>query len=225
MRKVNTATAVLLLLSAATASGSEPDAAAAGERWHRVAEVLSGDRFKLEGGATVRYASVSAPDPLSPLKRIEEFARESTEFNRSLVEGKRVRLVWGSRIRDAKGNYVAYVHTEDGAFANLRVLEEGYAKLVIDPPNLEHADELRAAASAARRGRKGLWRHEKDRSQEPEFVGDKMKRLYHFADCPLLDDVPKGHRQDLESSVDAKSKNFGFCKLCKERPSQYTDLF
>ncbi len=191
-----------------------------------VSEVLSGDMIKLETGAIVQYASVAAPSLLSASREIEKYAEESLAFNRSLTEGQRIKLEWGSRIRDERGHFLAYVYLDDGTFVNLKILEDGYAKLAIEPPNLEHAEELQTVARAARREGRGLWRYEAQRPRAKAlYIGDKMKHVFHQPDCPLLDLVPEAHRISFDSRVQARSKKYEYCNVCKKELSQDTDLF
>lgn len=193
---------------------------------YSVAKVLSGDSFQLDTGAVISYASAVAPDLMSPTKRIENYAQESLDFNRRLLENRKVRLEWGSRIRNPKGHYLAYVFLEDGTFANWKILDAGFAKLRIEPPNLEHADELRDAAQDARRDAKGLWQYEKDNpARQVSFIGDNMKKHFHYSDCPELEDVPQGHRRVFASAVDAVSQKFRWCPVCKNTVEQHTELF
>lgn len=198
----------------------------AAETWYNVNRIVSGDTFEVEGGTLVRYSSLLAPDPLSPSKSVETYAQESLEFNRSLLEGKKVRLELGSRLRDSKGSYLAYVFLEDGTFANLKVLEAGYAKLFVEPPNLEHANELEKAVRQAREEKKGLWRFETGERHEVAYIGDQMRKEFHLPGCSELEIVPTGHRKNFTSSVEAVAQKFTMCSLCKRKPtSETTDLY
>ncbi len=199
---------------------------AAEPSWYTVPEVIDGESFRLSGGAVVACASLRAPDAQNPSEAIRAYAKESAEFNRALIQGHKVRLESGSKIRDAKGRHLAYVYLEDGTFVNRRLLEEGYAKLAIELPNLEHADELRKAAAAARRDGRGLWRHEKNApSRGVVYIGDEMTHIYHTPDCPLLKYVAQGHRRAFVSEVDASAADFKYCSECKRQESQRTGLF
>ena len=221
--------AVFLPLFCAPSGAEQPLAgenAAQAQKWYTVAKAVSGDTVRLDSGAEVRYTSVRAPDLMSPSKDIENYAKESLEFNRSLAEGQQVRVEWGYRIRDRKGRYEGYIWREDGTLLNLEILKQGYAKLAIEPPNLEHAKELRDAAFSARREQKGLWHYEKDRPRnEVVYIGDNMKRQFHNPDCPLLEYVPQGHRRYYRAQVEATADGLRFCKTCKSSESQETSLF
>ena len=58
----------------------------------RVARVIDGDTIVLVGGEKVRYIGVDTPETVHPQKPVEFMGREASAFNKSLVEGKDVRL-------------------------------------------------------------------------------------------------------------------------------------
>ncbi len=74
-----------------------------------------------------------------------------------LQAGRRVALELDVERRDREGRLLAYVWREDGVLVNLALLEAGQARLFTVPPNVRHADRLRACAAAARAARRGLW--------------------------------------------------------------------
>src|SRR5262249_49971554 len=75
--------------------------------------VVEGDPVvvRLDGRSVkVRLIGVDAPESVDPRKPVERFARESADFLRGLVEGKRVRLAYepaGARV-DKYGRTLAY---------------------------------------------------------------------------------------------------------------------
>ena len=202
------------------------EVAADGPEWYNVKKAVSGNSLELDSGAVVAYASVIAPDLMSQSKSIENYAKESLQFNQNLAEEKEIRLEWGGRVRHPNGDYMAYVFLKDGTFLNLEVLEQGYGKLGIEAPNFEYSDDLQKAAMSARREQKGLWKYERDRpNREARFIGNTMKKEYHHPDCPELSNVAKAHQRTFLSSVDAKSASYRVCKVCKKIVRQNTTLF
>lgn len=197
-------------------------------KWYTVKEVLSGESVRIMSGKEIRYASIEAPDISHINAQVRDMAVKSKDFNRSLVDGKKIRLEWGSKIRSSDGAYVAFVFMENGVFVNDRVLLEGYAKAAIEQPNVEYADELRKSAKRARNTRRGLWALERPDAagRTKGVIGDKMKREFHLPDCEELEGVPGGHRAEFDSPVDAISKGYKMAKCCKgKRYRQRTDLY
>lgn len=209
----------------AAALGAEPAVPADAPRYYTVAEVLTGDTFRLTTGTLLAYSSIAAPPLAHPDPKVREYGRQAAEFNRTMLEGKRVRVEFGSQIKNDEGNYQGFIYLEDGTFANLRMIQEGYAKLRILPPNLQHAEELRRASTRARRDGSGLWEHENQLDRRFVFTADQMTKKFHFAGCRALDGVSKAHLERFESSVAAKAAGYSFCKDCRHTYAQETDLF
>jgi micrococcal nuclease len=126
--------------------------------WYNVKSVIDGDTITLTNGERVRYIGIDAPELWDSLESVAEDGKAAKEYNESLVEGHRVRLVLGRQKRDIYGRLLAYVYTEDGTFVNAELLRAGYAGTLSVPPNTERAKEFEKLLSRARRQKKGLWR-------------------------------------------------------------------
>ncbi len=146
---------VLFLLARAGRQGSPVAAApppeSAGERG------VDGDTVVLFSGERVRYIGVNTPELHHPQKPVEWYAREAKEFNRRLVEGKKVRLEFDVERRDRYRRLLAYVFLEDGTFVNAELVRQGYAQVMTYPPNVKHADLFLQLEREAREAKRGLW--------------------------------------------------------------------
>lgn len=147
---------VLFLLARAGRQGS-PAAAAAPPQEAAVARVVDGDTVVLSSGERVRYIGINAPELHHPQKPVEWYAREAKEFNRRLVEGKKVRLEFDVERRDKYRRLLAYVFLEDGTFVNAELVRQGYAQVMTYPPNVKHADLFLRLQREARAAERGLW--------------------------------------------------------------------
>lgn len=123
-----------------------------------VERVIDGDTVVLVGGEKVRYIGVDTPElQHRPKKKAQPYAKEATEFNRGLVEGKKVRLEMDVERRDKYTRLLAYVYLEDGRFVNAELLKEGYAQLLTIPPNVRYVDLFTGLQKQARDAKRGLW--------------------------------------------------------------------
>jgi micrococcal nuclease len=120
-----------------------------------VARVVDGDTVVLQSGERVRYLLVDTPE--STGGKHDCFGAESRDFNRSLVEGRVVRLTYGEACTDRYGRLLAYVSV-DGREVNSVLAQEGYACVLYVPPaGGSRRSEFQALESAARRARRGMW--------------------------------------------------------------------
>lgn len=135
--------------------GQERSAALSGSAF--VQRVVDGDTVVLAGVGPVRYIGIDTPELHHPTKPVQPYAREAKEFNRRMVEGKRVRLEYDVQRRDRYNRLLAYVYLEDGTFVNAELVRQGYAKTLTIPPNVKHADLFVQLRKEARAAGRGLW--------------------------------------------------------------------
>lgn len=131
-----------------------------------VTRVIDGDTIEIEGGEKVRYIGIDAPESVNPRKPVECFAKESSERNKKLVEGKRVRLVKDVSERDRYGRLLRYVYLGND-FINLNLIKNGYAIASTFPPDVKFSAVFTEAVRTARENKIGLW----DKCDKP-FEGD-----------------------------------------------------
>ena len=117
----------------------------------QVTRVIDGDTIDvlIDGKtARIRYVQINTPE------RDQPCFQESTQANAELVAGKTVRLVPGKRLIDPFDRLLRFVYVGDIMVERVLV-EEGFAEVVLYPPNDAHYEEfvrLEAEAAAAGRG-------------------------------------------------------------------------
>jgi micrococcal nuclease len=125
----------------------------------RVVRVVDGDtvEVRLDGELEdVRYVGVDTPETVDPDAPVQCFGHRASDFNRHLVAGRRVRLVFGVERRDVYGRLLAYAYIRH-RFVNAELVRRGLARTLTIPPNSLHSALFgRLERTAARAGR-GLW--------------------------------------------------------------------
>ena len=125
----------------------------------RVTRVVDGDTIVVAlgtGPETVRYIGVNTPEVHHPKKGEEPGGRAALDVNRTLVDGRRVRLETDVQARDRYGRLLAYVWVGE-IMVNAELVRRGYAQVMTVPPNVRHQDLfLKLQRDARDRGR-GLW--------------------------------------------------------------------
>lgn len=118
-----------------------------------VERVIDGDTFVCEGGERVRLILVDTPEMGD-----EPLGRLAREFVTQLLPpGTEVGLRLGVQERDRYGRLLAYVELPDGRMLNRVVAREGYAQVMVVPPNVDEVERIRAAVDSARAEGAGLW--------------------------------------------------------------------
>jgi len=141
--------ACLVLLLAATLAGCPPASVATSDR---VSRIIDGDTVVLASGDHVRYIGIDTPE-MNPL---QPFAREATEANRQLVEGKTVRLEKDISETDRYDRLLRYVWV-DSTMVNLELVRRGLAEAKAYPPDVRHQALLEAAEAEAKLAGRGMW--------------------------------------------------------------------
>lgn len=118
-----------------------------------VKRVIDGDTIELFDGTVVRYDGINSPDNNEP------FYKEATEFNKKLVEGKKIKLEYDAYTSDRFGRVLAYVIVGDKNLS-IELIKQGLAKvnLIADRRKLIYQDQLLKAQEEAKKNEVGLWK-------------------------------------------------------------------
>ncbi len=122
----------------------------------KVVYIYDGDTVKLSNGEKVRYIGIDTPEMNYNNPPAEYFAQEAKEYNAKLVLGKKVKLEFDVVKRDKYGRLLAYVYI-DGKHISQEMIERGFAKVLMIPPNLKFADYFLRLQNLAKEERRGIW--------------------------------------------------------------------
>lgn len=126
-----------------------------------VTKVFDGDTIEISTGERVRYIGIDAPelhirDNDDWVEVKEPYAVEAYERNKSLVLGKKVKLVFDKEKKDKYNRLLCYVFVDD-KFINEILLSEGLAFLYLREPNTLYKERLIKAFKEAFLKRKNLY--------------------------------------------------------------------
>jgi micrococcal nuclease len=124
-----------------------------------VTRVVDGDTIEVRLGARVedvRLIGVDTPETVKPDTPVQCFGPRASRYTKELLEGRRVRLVFGVERRDVYGRLLAYVHL-GSRFVNPILVRRGLARSLTIPPNDRFAPRLRRLELTAARAGRGLW--------------------------------------------------------------------
>jgi micrococcal nuclease len=136
-----------------------------------VTRAVDGDTLVLENGERVRLIGIDTPEmhvssklyrdaqrSQEDVSTIQKMGRQSYEFTKQLVEGKRVSLEFDVDKHDKYDRLLAYVYLKDGTFVNAEIVKQGYASLMTFPPNVKYWDLFQELYREARENKRGLWK-------------------------------------------------------------------
>jgi micrococcal nuclease len=138
-----------------TAAGAEGP----GRAVVRVIRVVDGDTIEVRFGGgveDVRLIGVDTPETVDPEAPVQCFGPRASRFQHHLVEGRRLRLVFGVERRDAYGRLLAYAYIGHRSI-NAELLRRGLARTLTIAPNDRYAARFARLELAAARAGRGLW--------------------------------------------------------------------
>ena len=184
----------------------------------KVRRVIDGDTIELSTGVKVRYIGVDTPETKHPSKQVERFGIEASEANKSLVEGKHIKIEFDAQKQDKYGRVLAYVYV-DTIFVNAWLVKNGLAKVSTYPPNVKYQELFTKLQQEARVAKRGLWAPSSSKfAVEPK--AEKVKPAttvyltatgtkYHRDGCKYL------AKSKIKRNLSEVSSIYGACKVCK----------
>lgn len=131
-----------------------------------VTGVVDGDTIKVRRAGqtiieTIRYIGMDTPETVHPTRGVQPFGKEASDFNKTLVIGKQVRLEKDVSETDRFGRLLRYVWVTDAQgvdmMVNAELVRQGLAKVSTYPPDVKHTELFRALEREARAAGRGLW--------------------------------------------------------------------
>jgi micrococcal nuclease len=152
------ATTTLLASPSRMVMAAACPAAAAGERV-RVEYVYDGDTIKLDDGRRLRFIGINTPELNDKHTRLLANAARSA-LQHLLDSGDQTLLLQhGQQRQDHYGRILAHPFLENGVNVAASLLQQGFATVLVVPPNTWGAHCYQRIENEARIDRKGLWGH------------------------------------------------------------------
>lgn len=127
------------------------------QSYYKVTNVIDGDTYVLDNDIRIRLIGIDTPEKLHPLKPLQFYSQEATDFAKQLVEGGKVRLEYDDEKIDKYGRTLAYVYLSDSTFVNKEMILQGYAYAYTKYP-FKYLKEFVEAENEARKLGIGLWK-------------------------------------------------------------------
>lgn len=121
----------------------------------RVKKIISGDTILLEGGQKLKYAGICFPESLKGKTKIHQ---EAIEYQRKLLEGKAVQILFDKKRYDEKGRLLGLVFLGKDIFVNADLVLKGYAQKHTAAPNYEYQALYQRLENYARKNKLGIWK-------------------------------------------------------------------
>lgn len=125
---------------------------------YRVIRILDGDTIILDNGEHVRLIGVDTAEKSHPLKPVEYFSEEATQFVKDLLKGQQVKLEYDREKRGKYGRLLAYIYLLDGTLVNAEIIKQGYGLAYTKYP-FKYKDRFISLEKEAEKNRRGYWKY------------------------------------------------------------------
>jgi micrococcal nuclease len=146
-----------------------------------VERVVDGDTIEVNpavgGTQDVRLLGVDTPETVDPGEPVEPYGPEASAFTTQQLEGERVTLIFDQEKTDQYGRTLAYVRISGASVTfNETLLEQGYAKLYVVPPNDRFEARFSQAQDQASQAQRGIWGLPKEQQCELADRGQRNRQ-------------------------------------------------
>ncbi|HEX7776757.1 MAG TPA: thermonuclease family protein [Parvibaculum sp.] len=119
--------------------------------------VIDGETVSLSDGRTLKLAGIQAPRLGAGRAKAWPLAGEARDGLASMLAGRELRLGYGRVRIDRHGRVVAFLVIDNGASAQARMIEAGFARVAPTRDVRDCAGALLAAERRARAAKRGIW--------------------------------------------------------------------
>lgn len=124
--------------------------------WVKVRRVIDGVTIALDNQRVVRLIGLTPPRPSTGKAYRDFFDQVTTPAVRTIIEGKRVRLMRDKVMEGRDGRGLVYLFLEDRTLLNATLVQKGYARMSSEVP-FKFQDEFTLWERQAREIGLGLW--------------------------------------------------------------------
>lgn len=124
--------------------------------WYPVGNIINNDSFEIVVGDHIEQVTFLALDV--PNHNSDWFGEEAHQFiNEHLVNSTEIKLTFDEEMRNERGQLQAVVELKDGTIINEKLLELGFAKVLIVEPNIKNENRYKQLEQLAKSSKNGIW--------------------------------------------------------------------
>jgi micrococcal nuclease len=142
-----------------------------------IERVIDGDTVETAAGDSIRLLGVDTPEIDWENNNFEFYASQARDFTIRHLKGQNVVLEYDKERKDQYGRILAYIY-QDGQNFNQKLLQNGYATLMLVEPNDKYETEFKAAVAEAREAGRGIWSQVLELEQSLPLISFEQAELF-----------------------------------------------
>ena len=184
-----------------------------------VTHVYDGDTIHTKDGRRIRLIGLNAPEVSHPDKKglrksAEPFGKQSKEYLKKLLIGRKVYVKTDIEQKDHYHRFLAYLFLPDGTFINEKILDQGLAYCLPRKPNLSYEKRLLKAQHRAMQNRNGIWNSIFNKSDRTTCLGNRRTKRFHVSSCESGQQIRPINSVTFQRMWDAFSRGYAPCRKC-----------
>ncbi len=143
----------------------------------KVKWVYDGDTLLLTDKRKIRIIGIDTPETHHHKQRAEAYGAKARETLREKLKQSKyaIKLLYGKEKKDKYSRVLAHVFLKDGTNISAWLLEQGYAKTLAIPPNVEFAHCYKDSEINAQQKNLNIWKTKRHQLQKASSLNTKTK--------------------------------------------------
>ena len=144
-----------------------------------IKKVIDGDTVKTTEGETIRLIGIDTPEINWDSGTADFYGYKALKFSNENLLNKKVYLEYDQDKKDDYGRELAYIYLQNGELFNIKLIEKGYAHLLIVEPNNKYEERFKKIAKKTREEKIGIWKKVDQLSDRVDEISWKDAKKYY----------------------------------------------
>ncbi len=185
--------------------------------------VYDGDSLLLTDKRKIRIIGIDTPETKHHKQKAQAYGAKAREALRVLLKNNhyQVSLRYGKERKDKYARTLAHVYLQDGTNISNWMLEQGYAKTLAFPPNIELAKCYKRAEEIAQEQSLKIWRYKSNKVRDAASL---PRRINGYVRLKGKVSKIKFYRKSVIIELESASKRLIQVKIKKKSLKYFTEI-
>ena len=185
--------------------------------------VYDGDSLLLIDKRKIRIIGIDTPETKHHKQKAQAYGAKAREALRALLKNNhyQVSLRYGKERKDKYGRTLAHVYLPDGTNISNWMLEQGYAKTLAFPPNVQLAECYKKAEEIAQAQSLKIWRYKSNKVRDAASL---PRRIDGYVRLKGKISKIKHYRKSLTMELESSSKRHIQLKIKKKNLKYFSEI-
>ncbi|MGM0410341.1 MAG: thermonuclease family protein [Bacillota bacterium] len=159
-----------------------------------IKRVIDGDTIETIDDETIRILGVDTPEINWDEDTADYYGYKARDFTKEQLLNEKVYLEYDKEKSDDYGRTLAYIYLNNGQLFNNKLLEKGYAHLMIVEPNNKYEKKFKKTAKKAREKKVGIWNRLNQLEEEIPIISWEKAENYYGEEVIVKGEIVNTHQ-------------------------------